>query len=324
MVNNKTIFLTGGTGSFGMYFTKKTLKNKKIKKLIIFSRDEMKQWVMKNEIKDKRLKFIIGDIRDSGRVEEITKNVDIIVHAAATKIVPTAEEFPSECIKTNVLGAINLIAAAKKNGVKQVIALSTDKACNPVNLYGATKLTSDKLFVSSNDFKKNSTKFSVVRYGNVINSRGSVIPFFKSFPEGSTIPITHNDMTRFMITLNDAVNLVYKSLNEMIGGEIFVRKAASINILDIAKSIHKNLKTKIIGIRPGEKIHEEMISINDARNTYEYKDIFKILPDLVDKRIKKKMIKNGKKVDKNFNYISNKNSRWISPNELKKVLENSH
>ncbi len=324
MVNNKVIFLTGGTGSFGKYFVKKTLKDKKIKKLIVFSRDEMKQWVMKNEINDKRLKFIIGDIRDKQRIEEATKEVDIIVHAAATKIVPTAEEFPSECIKTNVLGAMNLISAAKKNKIKNVIALSTDKACNPVNLYGATKLTSDKLFVSSNEFKKNSTKFSVVRYGNVINSRGSVIPFFKSFPLGSTIPITHKDMTRFMITLDDAVALVYYALEEMIGGEIFVRKAPSINILDIAKTIHKKLKIKIIGIRPGEKIHEEMISINDSRNTYEYKYIFKILPELVDTKNLKKMIKKGKKVSQNFQYISNKNKEWITSTALKKILEKSH
>ncbi len=321
MVNNKTIFLTGGTGSFGQFFTKKTLSEKNIKKLIIFSRDEMKQWLMKNEIKDKRLEFVIGDIRDKERIEETTKNVDIIIHAAATKIVPTAEEFPSECIKTNVFGAMNLITAAKKNNVKNVIALSTDKACNPVNLYGATKLTSDKLFVSSNEFKKNATKFSVVRYGNVINSRGSVIPFFKSFGKNSTIPITHKDMTRFMITLNDAVDLVYYSLKEMIGGEIFVKKAPSINILDIAKAIHKKLNIKIIGVRPGEKIHEEMININDSRNTYEYKEIFKILPELASQRVKKKMIKNGKKVKENFQYISNDNKNWISSSELKKILE---
>ena len=321
MINLKSIFLTGGTGSFGTFFTNFLIKNSKFKKLIIFSRDEMKQWEMKNTVKDNRVKFIIGDVRDDERVLYASKNCDLIVHAAATKIVPTAEEFPTECIKTNVLGAINVINAAKKNKISKVIALSTDKACNPINLYGATKLTSDKLFISSNEYNNNSTKFAVVRYGNVINSRGSVIPFFKSFHKNQKIPITHTEMTRFMITLKDAVELVFLTYKNMFGGEIFVRKCPSIKLVDIAKAINKNAKFKIIGIRPGEKIHEEMINLNDARNTFEFKNYFKILPELSKKNNYNKMKKLGKKVGKNFRYSSDSNNKWLKSDELRKIIK---
>lgn len=320
MFKQKKIFLTGGTGSFGKHFTKYLIKHCNFKNLIIFSRDEMKQWEMKNELNDKRIKFVIGDVRDDERVLETSINTDIIIHAAATKIVPTAEEFPSECIKTNVIGAMNIIRAAKKNRVDKIIALSTDKACNPINLYGATKLTSDKLFVSSNEYLKNSSKFSIVRYGNVINSRGSVIPFFKSFSEREKIPITDIKMTRFMITLDDAVNLVLFTYSNMIGGEIFVKKCPSIKLMEIAKSINKSFRYKKIGIRPGEKIHEEMISLNDARNTYEFKKYFKIIPDLIDKKILNKMTRHGKKVSNNFSYSSINNDEWIDHKKLIEIV----
>ncbi len=321
MLNNKTIFLTGGTGSFGKHFTSILIKNFRFKKLIIFSRDEMKQWDMRKKFKDKRIKFIIGDVRDAERVLEASKNSEIIIHAAATKIVPTAEEFPSECIKTNVLGAMNIISAAKKNNIQKVIALSTDKACNPINLYGATKLTSDKLFISNNEYQKKSTKFSIVRYGNVISSRGSVIPFFRSFKKNELIPITHVDMTRFMLTLDDAVKLVIISLRNMRGGEIFVKKCPSIKLLDIAKAINEKFKFKIIGVRPGEKIHEEMISKDDSRNTYEFKDFFKILPDMADLKSLNLMKKKGKKVSSNFSYSSKNNTQWLKSSELKKIIQ---
>lgn len=321
MFKSKSIFLTGGTGSFGNHFTNFLIKNINFRKLTIFSRDEMKQWEMKNKINDKRVNFIIGDVRDYERILFASEKSDLIIHAAATKIVPTAEEFPTECIKTNVLGAINVIKAAKQNKVSKVIALSTDKACNPINLYGATKLTSDKLFISSNEYKKNSTTFAVVRYGNVINSRGSVIPFFRSFNKNESLPITHVKMTRFMISLDDAVKLVLLTYKKMIGGEIFVKKCSSIKLVDIAKAIHKNPRFKIIGVRPGEKIHEEMISINDARNTYEFKTYYKILPEMVDKENLTKMKKLGKKVKNDFNYISNNNKDWIESQKLFKFIQ---
>lgn len=324
MFNTKSIFLTGGTGSFGHFFTNFLIKNSKFKKLTIFSRDEMKQWEMKNVINDNRVNFIIGDVRDDERLLYASKNSDLIVHAAATKIVPTAEEFPTECIKTNVLGAINVIKAAKRNKISKVIALSTDKACNPINLYGATKLTSDKLFISSNEYTKGSTKFAVVRYGNVINSRGSVIPFFKSFHKNQKIPITNTEMTRFMITLKDAIELVFLTYQKMLGGEIFVKKCPSIKVIDIAKAINKNVKFKIIGIRPGEKIHEEMINVNDARNTYEFKNYYKLLPEIKNLKILDKMRKGGKKTKNNFSYISNLNTNWMEIKNLQKIIKDTN
>ena len=276
---NKTILITGGTGSFGNSFTKILLKKYQIKKLIIFSRDEMKQWFMKEKFKDKRIKFVIGDVRDEDSIINASRNVDFIIHAAATKIVPTAEVNPIECIKTNILGAQNVIKATSVNKVKKVVALSTDKACNPINLYGATKLAADKLFLSANNYEeKASSKFSVVRYGNVIGSRGSVVPFFKKInKEKGYIPITDKNMTRFMISLNEAVEFVILALENMQGGEIFVKKIPSMKIIDIAKAINSKPKLKYIGIRPGEKLHEQMISEDDSTETYEFKKHFKII-----------------------------------------------
>lgn len=322
-LKNKKILITGGTGSFGNYFIKRLLKETKCKQIIVYSRDEMKQWFMRNELADKRLKFVIGDVRDEKRLEEVTTEINILIHAAATKIVPTAEENPSECIHTNVTGAINVIRAAKKNKVNKVVALSTDKACNPTNIYGASKLASDKLFVSNNNLNSNLTKFSVVRYGNVINSRGSVIPFFKSFKNNQVIPITDPNMTRFILTLKDATNLVFLTLKNMYGGEIFVKKVPSVKITDIAKVVNKKCKTKIIGIRPGEKIHEEMISFNDARNTFEFKDYYKILPEIDNQKILKMMSKGGKKVKSDFSYESNTNLQWVQLDQLKKIIDDN-
>ncbi len=314
---NKTILITGGTGSFGNSFTKILLKKCKIRKLIIFSRDEMKQWFMKEKFNDKKIKFMIGDVRDEDSVINASRNVDFIIHAAATKIVPTAEINPIECIKTNILGAQNVIKAANLNKVKKIVALSTDKACNPINLYGATKLASDKLFIAANNFYSSKfTKFSVVRYGNVIGSRGSLIPFFLEKKKEKFFPVTHSDMTRFLITLDQGIDLVFFAFNDMIGGELYISKIPSVYIKDIPKIIKKNAKIKYIGIRPGEKLHEKMISEDDSLFTYEYKNYFKILPSFLNDSERKKYIKRGKKVRKGFSYSSDNNKEWISKNKL--------
>ena len=315
MFNHKTILITGGTGSFGQEVAQYLISKYKSVKIIIYSRDEMKQWQMNLKFKEnKNLNFVIGDVRDKERLFFALNNVDYCIHAAATKIVPTAEINPSECIKTNVIGAMNVIDACIEKKVKKVIALSTDKACSPVNLYGASKLASDKLFTSSsiNEYKSK-TKFSVVRYGNVMGSRGSVIPFFlDQLKINEQLPITSEKMTRFMITLNEAVKFVLFSFKDMKGGEIYVKKIPSINIIDIAKAIKKNVKYKIIGIRPGEKIHEQMISEDDSMYTYEFKDHFIINSS----NIKRKYIK-GKKVHLGFQYSSDKNSNWLDTDKLK-------
>ena len=314
---NKIILITGGTGSFGNSFTKILLKKYKIKKLIIFSRDEMKQWFMKEKFNDKRLKFVIGDVRDEDSVINASRNVDYIIHAAATKIVPTAEINPIECIKTNILGAQNVIKAANLNKVKKIVALSTDKACNPINLYGATKLASDKLFIAANNFYSSKyTKFSVVRYGNVIGSRGSLLPFFLEKKKEKYFPVTHPEMTRFLITLEQGINLVFFAFNDMIGGELYVSKIPSVYINDIPEIIKKNAKIKYIGIRPGEKLHEKMISEDDSLFTYEYKDYFKILPSFLSENERKKYIKKGKSVKIGFSYSSDNNKDWISKEKL--------
>lgn len=314
---NKIILITGGTGSFGNSFTKILLKKYKIKKLIIFSRDEMKQWFMKEKFNDKRLKFVIGDVRDEDSVINASRNADYIIHAAATKIVPTAEINPIECIKTNILGAQNVIKAANINKVKKIVALSTDKACNPINLYGATKLASDKLFIAANNFYSSKyTKFSVVRYGNVIGSRGSLLPFFLEKKKEKYFPVTHPEMTRFLITLEQGINLVFFAFNDMIGGELYVSKIPSVNINDIPEIIKKNAKIKYIGIRPGEKLHEKMISEDDSLFTYEYKDYFKILPSFLSENERKKYIKKGKNVKIGFSYSSDNNKDWISKEKL--------
>ena len=311
MLKNSTILVTGGTGSFGNVFLPMTLQKYSPKKIIIFSRDEMKQWEMaKHYVNNDKVRFFIGDIRDKDRLYRALDGVDYVVHAAATKIVPTAEYNPFECIKTNIDGAMNLIDACLDSNVKRLIALSTDKASSPTNLYGATKLASDKLFVAGNSYSgTENCKFSVVSYGNVMGSRGSVIPFFmEKVANGEPIPITDERMTRFMITLEEAVQLVWHAFEDMIGGEIYVKKIPSMKVIDIANVIAPNISQEIIGIRPGEKLHEQMISVEDSPYTYEYNDHYKILPAIHGWNNDKLRIGKGKLVDKwmklNFNSIS--------------------
>lgn len=323
MFNNKIITLTGGTGSFGKKFIPYLLSNYNIKELRVLSRDEMKQWHLQEKYKkNKNLKFIIGDVRDKISLDRSIKGSDFVVHAAATKIVPTAEINPVECIKTNVNGAINVINSCIENNVKKVIALSTDKACNPINLYGATKLCSDKLFVSANFLENNlKTKFAVVRYGNVMGSRGSVIPFFVRQQKEKIFTITDKKMTRFMITLEEAVDLVTYAFKDTLGGEIYVSKIPSMKVLDIAKTINNKTKIKYIGIRPGEKLHEVMVSKEDSFHTYEYAKHYKILPSIKNLDQNKKYIKNGKKVKLGFEYSSDNNKKWMLSITLKKWLK---
>ncbi len=321
MFKNKIILVTGGTGSFGKRFIKHLIDNYATKKIIIYSRDEIKQWEMSNEFDNNKLKFIIGDVRDRERLNYASEGVDFLIHAAATKIVPTAEYNPIECVKTNVIGANNIIEASKQNKIKKVIALSTDKASNPVNLYGATKLVSDKLFIAANNNTINSTKFSVVRYGNVAGSRGSIIPFFLSLKKNDTYPITDKKMTRFLIKYEDAIDLVIHSIIDMEGGEIYVKKIPSVNVVDIAKAINRNAQYKIIGIRPGEKLHEQMISPEDSNYTYEYKNYYKILPSINNWNKDTKRIKTGKKVKNGFAYTSLNNKNWLNISEIKKWIK---
>jgi len=322
-LTNSTILITGGTGSFGNAFVPLTLEKYNPKKIIIFSRDEMKQWNMAQKFKNEsRVRFFIGDVRDKDRLYRALDGVDYIVHAAATKIVPTAEYNPFECIKTNVIGAMNIIDAAIDKGVKDVVALSTDKASSPINLYGASKLASDKMFVAGNAYSgEHSSKFSVVRYGNVMGSRGSVIPFFYNQKNSKTLPITDQRMTRFMISLEEGVELVWKAFEDMCGGEIYVKKIPSIKITDLAKIIAPNASHDIIGIRPGEKLHEQMISMEDALSTYEYDDHFKILPVINDWGSDINRIKDGKKVDEDFVYSSETNTQWVSKEEMTRWIE---
>lgn len=319
MLKNSSILVTGGTGSFGNAFVPMTLEKYNPKKIVIYSRDEMKQWEMAKKFSsEKRIRFFIGDVRDKDRLYRALDGIDYVVHAAATKIVPTAEYNPFECVKTNVMGAMNLIDACIDNKVKKVIALSTDKASSPINLYGATKLTSDKLFISGNSYSgKNKTQFSIVRYGNVMGSRGSIIPFLLSLPPNGHFPLTDPEMTRFMITLEEGVNLVWQAFKDMTGGEIYVKKIPSMKLINIAKSVSGNFKTKIIGLRPGEKVHEQMIGSDDAPYTYEYKDYFKILPAINEWSKDPLRIGKGKKVASNFVYASNLNNKWMEINELK-------
>jgi UDP-N-acetylglucosamine 4,6-dehydratase len=326
MLKNSSILITGGTGSFGHVFVKSTLKKFNPKRLVVFSRDEMKQWEMAKLYEgDDRVRFFIGDVRDQNRLHRALHNVDFVVHAAATKIVSTAEYNPFECIKTNVNGAMNIIDASIDQKVKRVVALSTDKASSPINLYGASKLASDKLFVASNASYASShkTSFSVVRYGNVMGSRGSVVPFFLSLKNKKVIPITDKRMTRFMITLDQGVELVWRAFDDMIGGEIYVKKIPSMKVIDIAKVIAPKAKQEIIGIRPGEKLHEEMISVEDSYSTYEYSNYYKILPQINEWALDKKRIKNGRKVSDGFNYCSDLNSDWMTNSEFKKWLDNN-
>ena len=326
MLNNSKILITGGTGSFGHAFVEMTIKKYNPKRLVIYSRDEMKQWDMaKLYQNDPRIRFFIGDIRDKSRLYRALKDIDYVVHAAATKIVPTAEYNPFECIKTNIDGAMNLIDAAIDAGVKKLVALSTDKACKPVNLYGATKLASDKLFIASNAYSGDmGTIFSVVRYGNVMGSRGSVIPFFINNKENSSLPITDKRMTRFMMTLEQSVSLVWHAFEDMVGGEIYVKKNPSMKVTDIASTISPGASHEIIGIRPGEKLHEEMISSEDSMFTYEYKNHFKILPLINNSHKDKNRIKDGIKVKEGFSYDSLNNEDWMSKDELLNWIQKNH
>tara|TARA_R110002051_G_scaffold116772_1_gene190333 strand:+ start:22790 stop:23722 length:933 start_codon:yes stop_codon:yes gene_type:complete len=295
-----------------------TLAKYNPKKIIIFSRDEMKQWDMaKKFANDPRLRFFIGDVRDKERLYRALDGVDYVVHAAATKIVPTAEYNPFECVKTNINGAMNLIDACIDKGVKGVVALSTDKASSPINLYGATKLASDKLFVSGNAYAgEHVTRFSVVRYGNVMGSRGSVIPFFMSIKDKGVLPVTDERMTRFMISLEEGVDLVWHAFEDMVGGEIYVKKIPSMKVTDLARVVAPEARQEIIGIRPGEKLHEQMISAEDSYYTYEYPEHFKILPVINGWGETPARIKDGKKVEEGFVYSSDNNTQWMSDAEL--------
>lgn len=319
--NDKVILVTGGTGSFGQKFTKVVLDEFKPKKLIIYSRDELKQYEMQQDFSSySNIRFFIGDVRDKERLKMALRDVDYLVHAAALKQVPLMEYNPVEAIRTNIMGAMNIIEAAIEARVKKVIALSTDKACNPVNLYGATKLCSDKLFVAGNSYSgEGGTKFSVVRYGNVVGSRGSVIPFFLKKKKNGILPVTDPRMTRFWITLEEAVKFVLKNFQRMKGGEIFVPKIPSMKIIDLAKIIGPDCEIKIVGIRPGEKIHEVMISEDDGRYAKELEDCYIIQPafhwwdDINHSQ--------GKKVPDGFKYSSDTNKSWLRESQLKKIIK---
>jgi UDP-N-acetylglucosamine 4,6-dehydratase (inverting) len=319
MLTNSSILITGGTGSFGHTFVPMTLAKYNPHRLVILSRDEMKQWEMaKLYGDDPRVRFFIGDVRDKDRLVRALDGIDYVVHAAATKIVPTAEYNPFECIKTNIIGAMNLIDACIDRRVKRVVALSTDKASSPANLYGASKLASDKLFVASNAYSGyGDTRFGVVRYGNVMGSRGSVIPFFASLATTGSLPITDERMTRFMITLEQGVELVWHAFEDMVGGEIYVKKSPSMNIMDIARAVEPAARHEIIGIRPGEKLHEQMIGVEDALYSYEYPDHFKILPAIHGWSNDPARIKDGVKVKPDFSFCSDNNTEWMSVEALR-------
>jgi UDP-N-acetylglucosamine 4,6-dehydratase/5-epimerase len=329
MFNGKNILITGGTGSFGKKYTKILLEDYKPNKIIIYSRDELKQYEMAQEYDDPCMRYFIGDVRDEGRLKKAMRGVDYVIHAAALKHVPIAEYNPMECIKTNINGAQNVIDAALENCVQKVIALSTDKAANPVNLYGATKLASDKLFVAANNLSGDrDVKFSVVRYGNVVGSRGSVVPFFnKLIREGVTeLPITDEKMTRFFITLEDGVKFVLKNFQRMQGGEIFIPKIPSMKITDMAKALAPNLSHKVIGIRPGEKLHEIMCPADDSHLTLEFHDHYVIQPtiqftgqrDFTSNKLEEK----GTIVQQGFEYNSGNNTEWLTSEQLLKMCEN--
>ena len=328
MLNDKTILITGGTGSFGKKFIEYVLKVYKTKKIIVYSRDELKQYEMQQYWPDNGeipIRYFLGDVRDLNRLNMAMQNVDIVVHAAALKQVPATEYNPFEAVKTNILGAQNVIDAAMANNVNKVIALSTDKAAAPINLYGATKLTSDKLFVTANNYRgRKDISFSVVRYGNVLGSRGSVIPFFLSLEKDAVFPITDRRMTRFNITLEQGVEFVVSCLNKMWGGEIFVPKIPSYRILDVAEAIEPKFKYKVIGIRPGEKLHEEMITQSDSLNTIEFDTYYVITPsiELWDEKgfMEKSARSSGKRVNDGFSYNSKDNNNFLNVKDLKKLI----
>lgn len=324
-LDDKTILITGGTGSFGKCFTKYVLENYNPKKIIIYSRDEYKQFIMQGEFKDysDKLRFFIGDVRDKDRLMRAFKGVDFVVHAAALKQVPACEYNPNEAIKTNIHGAMNIIEAALDCGVSKVVALSTDKAVNPVNLYGGTKLVSDKLFIAANAYAGlNDINFSIVRYGNVAGSRGSIIPFFHNIIEngGDELPITDYRMTRFWISLDEAVKLVIKALEEAKGGETFISKIPSFKVTDLAQAMLPGCKMPEVGIRPGEKLHEIMVTTEDSMTTYEYDKHFIVFPQV--KYTDKQMVEpTGRKVPDGFSYSSGNNTEWLSVEDIKKLLE---
>lgn len=328
MFDNKNILITGGTGSFGKKYVETIISNFKPNKIVVFSRDELKQFEMSQKFNDKCLRYLIGDVRDKNRLNEVCEGIDFIIHAAALKHVPIAEFNPTECIKTNINGAQNVINAALKNNVSKVIALSTDKAANPINLYGATKLASDKLFVAANNMVgKNDTRFSVVRYGNVVSSRGSVIPFFKNLIDNGAkeLPITDIKMTRFLITLQSGVNFVLKNFERMQGGEIFVPKIPSMKMVDLATALAPNLKHKIIGIRPGEKLHEVMCPADDSHLTLEFDDHFVIQPSIplsrnIDFQVNA-INEKGTSVDIGFEYSSIKNDIWLNEEDFLNLIK---
>ena len=323
MLKDSSILITGGTGSFGHTFVPLTLTKYNPRRLVILSRDEMKQWEMaKLYGDDDRVRFFIGDVRDKERLHRALSGIDFVVHAAATKIVPTAEYNPFECVKTNINGAMNLIDACIDQGVKRVVALSTDKASSPINLYGATKLASDKLFIAGNSYSSaDGTRFAVVRYGNVMGSRGSVVPFFMSQQGNGALPITDARMTRFMITLEQGVGLVWHAFEDAIGGEIYVKKIPSMKVTDIALAVDSEAHHDIVGIRPGEKLHEQMISPEDAAHTYEYDGHYKILPAIHEWSKDPKRINSGKPVAADFSYSSNNNAEWMSIETLRAWIE---
>ena len=325
MFNGKSILITGGTGSFGHRYVSTLLEQYDLKRLVIYSRDELKQYemAMKFQGHEDVMRFFIGDVRDASRLKEATRGIDIIIHAAAMKHVPIAEYNPMECIKTNIYGAENVIQAALDNKVDYVMALSTDKAANPINLYGATKLASDKLFVAANNMSGGRTKFSVVRYGNVVGSRGSVVPFFESLIKKGveSLPITHKDMTRFWITLQQGVDFVFKCMERMDGGEIFVPKIPSVRIVDLAKAMAPDLPLEIIGIRPGEKIHEIMCPADDSHLTIEFDDYFVIAPSITFYSRKSDFTESilqerGKIVEHGFEYNSGGNEEFLTKKEI--------
>ena len=326
MLTNSSILITGGTGSFGNTFVPMTLAKFNPRRLVIFSRDEMKQWEMaKLYSDDTRVRFFIGDVRDKDRLARALNGIDYVVHAAATKIVPIAEYNPFECVKTNVYGAMNLIDACIDQKVKRVVALSTDKASSPANLYGATKLTSDKLFIAGNSYAgNNDTRFAVVRYGNVMGSRGSIIPFFLTLANKGLLPITDARMTRFMITLEQGVNLVWHSFDDMVGGEIYVKKIPSMKVTDVALAVAPAARHEIVGIRPGEKLHEQMIGPEDAPHTYEYADYYKVLPAIHGWSNDPKRINGGKLVAPDFTYCSDNNTDWMSVSEMQAYIAKNH
>ena len=328
MFDNSTILITGGTGSFGKEYTQVILEKFSPKKIIIFSRDELKQFEMAQSFNDVCMRYFIGDVRDISRLNEAMEGVDYVIHAAAMKQVPAAEYNPMECIKTNIYGAENVIKAAISNNVKKIIALSTDKAANPINLYGATKLASDKLFIAANNMVgKKQTSFSVVRYGNVVGSRGSVVPFFqKLINEGVTeLPITHMSMTRFIITLRAGVEFVLKNFKRMQGGEIFIPKIPSMYVTEFAKAMAPELSQKIVGIRPGEKIHEIMCPADDSHLTLEFDDYYVITPSIQFNNeidfTKNSLGERGVYVEQGYEYNSGNNNDWLSHKEFLQMVD---